>query len=467
MRLDDAAAAAMRAGLDRIRAELHVPDGFPADVLQAARDAAERSDAVVAEPGRADRTDLPMVTLDPEGSIDLDQAFALDSDGDDVLLRYAIADVAAFVAPGSLLETEAWSRGVTIYLPDRRAPLYPTPLSEGAVSLLPDGDRPAVLFTVRVGRDGEARLDAIERAVVRSRAKLAYETVERADLPEGLDELAARVNRAEVRRGASRVDFPEQVVRRDDDGGYVLEFRPRRWAEEWNATMSLATNLAVAALLLEHGTGLFRVMADVDERAERRLRHTARAFGLTWPADVPLAAFQRSLPHDDPRTSAFLLAVRRAGGGASYAPPTPGGPPPWHAAMATTYAHVTAPLRRLQDRYVIDAALALSAGRPVAAETAAAFERLPAVMERAETRAAQADREALDLAEAVVLHGREGHAFDAVVTDRDDRGTRIQIVDPPIVARVAAHGVEPGDPLRVRVAQADPVARRIELERVG
>jgi exoribonuclease R len=466
VRLDATAATAMAAGLDRIRREMGLPAAFPPEVERAAADAVGRLDEVLRARGRSDRTDVRYVTLDPAASTDLDQALAVDHDGDDVLLRYAIADVGAFVVPGDELDQEAWSRGVTVYLPDGKVPLYPAALSEGAASLLPDVERPAVVFSVRVRPDGTGVLDGVERATIRSRAKLAYEDVTEADLPDGVAAIARRVRSAEVERGASRVDFPEQEIDRDGDDAYLLRFRPRSWSEEWNATLSLVTNLAVADLLLRHGTGLFRVMAGVDEHGERRLRHTARAFDLDWPADVTLADFQRSLPHDDPRTSAFLLAVRRAGGGASYARAVTG-EPPWHAAMATTYAHATAPLRRLQDRHVVEAALAVANGQAVPLDVAAAFERLPAVMERAESRAAQADRAALDLAEAVVLDGCEGRVYDAVVTDEDDRGARVQIVDPAIVARVTAHRVAPGDRVRVRLVDADPAARRIELERVG
>src|SRR4029078_695064 len=108
-------------------------------------------------------------------STDLDQAFALETAGGDVVLHYAIADVGFFVGPGDALDAEAWRRGVTVYMPDERARLYPAALSEGAASLLPHGPRPAGVFTVRVEPDGTATMDGVERAVVRSRARLAYE----------------------------------------------------------------------------------------------------------------------------------------------------------------------------------------------------------------------------------------------------------------------------------------------------
>jgi VacB/RNase II family 3'-5' exoribonuclease len=464
MRLDGAAAAAMRAGIDAIAGQLRLPGAFPPAVEEAAATAAAGARRAAATT-HTDRTDLELVTLDPASSTDLDQAFAIERAGGDVVLRYAIADVGAFVRPGDVIDAEAWERGVTVYLPGRRVPLHPAALAEDAASLLPGDDRLAVLLTVRIADDGTAVLDHAERAVVRSRAKLAYESVTPAELPDGFEELARRVMAAEAARGASRVEFPEQELSADD-GGFVLQLRPRRWSEEWNAAMSLAANLAVADALVAAGTGLFRVMPPVDERDLRRLRHAARAFGLAWPDDVPLDRFERSLPRDDHRTSAFLLAVRRASGGASYAPFDPERRP-WHAAVAATYAHATAPLRRLQDRYVLEATLAVVAGRDVPGDVADAFERLPAAMERAERRAAQADAAALDLAEAVALSGCVGEVFRAVVTDEDQRGVRVQLDDPPVVARVDARRVDPGDEVRVRLVRADPDTRSVVFERVA
>jgi exoribonuclease R len=135
--------------------------------------------------------------------------------------------------------------------------------------------------------------------------------------------------------------------------------------------------------------------------------------------------------------------------------------------MAATYAHATAPLRRLADRYVLEAALAVAGGRAVPDDVAAAFDRLPAVMERSESREGQVEAAVLDLAEAVLLDGQVGELFDAVVVDEDSRGPLIQLTDPAVLARVAARRVDPGDALRVRLTSVDVDARRVEFERVG
>jgi exoribonuclease R len=245
-----------------------------------------------------------------------------------------------------------------------------------------------------------------------------------------------------------------------------LRFETRLESEDSNAAMSLATNLAVAAAVHAAGTGLFRVMPAVTERAVRRLRLTAKAFGLEWPADMPLARFQRSLPAHDPRSAAFLLAVRRASGGASYEPFTAGARP-WHAAMAAMYAHATAPLRRLADRYVVEAALAVANGVALPDHVEAAFAELPKAMARAEARGNRVENAVNNLAEAVLLEGREGELFDGVIVDEDREGPLMQIAEPAILARVRAAHVRPGDAIRVRLVDADPVARRVEFQRIG
>jgi exoribonuclease R len=202
-------------------------------------------------------------------------------------------------------------------------------------------------------------------------------------------------------------------------------------------------------------------MAEPDERAVLRLRHTARALGLQWPDEAPLAELERSLDPADPRQATFMLAIQRAGQGASYVPFREG-ERPWHSAIAATYAHATAPLRRLADRYVVQAALAVVNGRP--APAADAFGKLPPVMARADALGSRIHRAAIDLAEAVLLEGREGESFGAVATEVDDRAVRIQLCDQPVVARLSAAGVSAGDRLEVRLVDADPESRTVEFE---
>ena len=452
---------ALERGIAAIRLEFQVPEGFPRQVLAEAEAAAKRTPSA-----HADRTGWSFVTLDPATSTDLDQAFAIDRGGGDIILHYAIADVGWFVGEGGAIDAEAWRRGATLYFPGGKAGLYPPVLSEGAASLLPDGPRPAVIFTVRIAEDGSVTLDGVERAVIHSRAKLAYDRVREDELPPGFRELSERIAAAELERGAARVDPPEQEVVALPGGRFDLRFRPRHADEERNAALSLATNLAVADLLFANRSGLFRTMAEPHEGAVRRLRHTARAFDIDWPKDMSLQAFERGLDPTVPAQAAMMAAVRRAGGGAAYEP-FRDGVTPWHAAVAETYAHATAPLRRLADRYVVEAALALANGQAVPEHVEAAFQKLPKIMARADARAGQIDRAVVDLAETVMLGGRVGGSFEAVVTDSDNRGDRVQICSLPVVARLEAGKVAPGDRIEVKLVSADPAERRLEFARLA
>ena len=178
---------------------------------------------------------------------------------------------------------------------------------------------------------------------------------------------------------------------------------------------------------------------------------------------MPLDQLERSLDPADPTHASFMLAIRRAGAPAGYMP-YQRGVRPWHSAMAATYVHATAPLRRLADRYVVEATLAIANGRPVPDAISEAFPKLPPVMDRADARSGQIERAAIDLAETVALHGREGKTFDAVVTDIDERGARIQLCKLPVIARVAANGAETGDQMEVRLVSADTDRRELRFE---
>src|SRR5437763_10831513 len=138
-------------GFDAIRREAGVELECPPEVVAEASGAAAAS----GRGGAGERLDLPFVTIDPPGSRDLDQALHIARRGDGWTVRYAIADVAAFVRPGGAVDLDAHVRGVTVYAPDAKAPLHPVVLSEGAASLLPGEWRPAVVWTLELDARGE------------------------------------------------------------------------------------------------------------------------------------------------------------------------------------------------------------------------------------------------------------------------------------------------------------------------
>ncbi len=459
----------LRREIARLRDEFELPGDFPPEVLANANEAASRHPDTGSH---RDRTKLPFVTLDPASSIDLDQAFHIERSGSDIILHYAIADVSWFVDYDSPMAQEAWRRGETIYLPGDKISLYPEVISQGVASVLPDGPRPAVVFTVHVPPDGISRLEGVERALIRSRAKLAYETADASDLPDGLAELALRIEAAERKRGAARIDTPEQELQETDAGRLTLSFRTRHRAEEQNAALSLATNLAVGQFLFEHHTGLFRVMNEPDAEAIARLRLQAAALEVDWPADEQLKTLERRLDRNQPAEAALMLAIRRAGHGASYAPYR-AGEKPWHAAVAATYAHATAPLRRLADRYVVEAALAIGNGVSVPGQVDSAFSELPSVMGRAGSLSGRTEAAVLDLAEAVMLRGREGEVFDALVLEGGNKGRiTAQLAKLPVVVRVDGNGAalnEPkfGERLQLRLDRIDLTDRKAQFTAVS
>jgi exoribonuclease R len=112
---------------------------------------------------------------------------------------------------------------------------------------------------------------------------------------------------------------------------------------------------------------------------------------------------------------------------------------------------------------VVRAALAVTNGQPVPPAVEEAFERLPRVMARADALGGRIGRAVVDLAEAVMLHRREGEVFEALVTVVDERGARIQLRDLPVVARVEAPGAGPGDGLRLKLAAVDPERRQVSF----
>ncbi|GIF04448.1 RNB domain-containing ribonuclease [Actinoplanes siamensis] len=458
-----------------LRRELGLPGEFPAEVIAEAERAAGTS------PGGADRTAVPFVTIDPAGSQDLDQAMHLSRrDGGGYRVRYAIADVASFVPPGSAVEAESWVRGQTVYLPDGRIPLHPPVLSEGAVSLFPDVDRAAVVWTIDLDADGATSGVGLERARVRSRAKLDYPRVQR-ELDGGnpsetvalLAEIGTVLARRAAERGAVNLPLPAQEVERDGNG-WRLVLRAPLPVEEHNAQISLLTGMAAARIMLDGGIGMLRTMPPPKPEAVAGLRAAAESLGVDWPDGASVGAVVASVDPGGPRGAAFLDQAAELLRGAAYtAFGGAAGPVPeqtGHGGVGAPYAHVTAPLRRLADRYVTEACLSLYENRPVPQWVRDALPRLPEQMTTTDRLAGAADRGAIDLAEAVLLQGRVGDRFDAAVLDREEAsgkrpaGGTVALDDPAVRARCLGD-LPLGGRVQVRLTTADPATRTVRFEK--
>lgn len=449
-----------------IRAEFDVPEEFPAAVLAEA----ERRAAQPRLP-ELDATDVPFVTLDPVGSRDLDQAVHLAAHGDGYRVSYAIADVGAVVDLGGPLDAEARRRGQTLYSPDRRTPLHPPVLSEGAASLLPDQLRAVALWTIDLDGDGEPVRVDLRRARVRSRAQLDYPAVQaQADagtLPEPLAPLpvlGALLQRRAAERGAIELGTPDQEVQATPDGGWRLVLRGDLPVEGWNAEISLLTGRCAATLMLDGGVGLLRTLPPARPQDVDRLRLLAPALGVDWPGGSAPGTVIAGLDPARPGHAAFLEEAVTLLRGAAYTA-FDGAPPeqPGHGGVGAPYAHVTAPLRRLVDRFGTEVCLALAAGREPAPELRAALPELPALMAASDRRTRDVERAVLDATEAWLLRGREGDVFSAVVVDADDGRGTVVLDDLAIRGRCTGDGLRPGTRVGVRLEQADVSGRTVRF----
>lgn len=456
------------AGLAAIRTNLQVPAEFPAEVVAAA-------EAAAAAPRlpELDRTELEFVTIDPEGSKDLDQALHIARDDSGFVVSYAIADVAAFVTPGDPIDLEAHRRGETLYAPDHRTPLHPPQLSEGAASLLPDQVRPALLWTIRLDQKGKLRDAEVVRALVKSRRQMTYVEAQ-AEIDDGsaseslklLKEVGTWREQRERDRGGVSLQVPEQEVN-TEDGEWQLQFRSPLPVEGWNAQISLLTGMAAADIMIYGQIGILRTLPPADNGSLRRLRQTAKALHINWPAELDYPEFVRSLDPAKAEHAAMLTACTTLFRGASYRAFSGGVPDDAeHAALAMEYAHTTAPLRRLVDRYVGEICVSLCADQPVPNWVRQRLDALPEEMATADSKAKKYDRAIVDLVEAFLLADRIGETFEGTVVELDTEKKQgiIVIKEPAVEARITGPNLPLGHEIRAKLTAADPAKATLQFE---
>ncbi|GAA4479232.1 RNB domain-containing ribonuclease [Rhodococcus olei] len=451
---------------EAVRAAFSLSGEFPPAALAEADAALDRFAAE-----RADRTDLPLVTIDPPTSMDLDQAVHLERTATGFVVHYAIADVAAVVQPGGRLDAETRRRGQTYYLPDGSLPLHPRVLSEDAASLLPGRVRPAALWRIELDDRAEPMTFGVTRALVRSVARFDYGGVQAdsdagrlhpsiAALPEfGRLRLASALD-----RGAIELKLPEQEVVADG-AGWRLAIAPRTEVDDWNAEVSLLTGMCAARLMLGAGIGLLRTLPPASGEAVQALRRTARALDVRWPEETPVGALLAGLEPNTPDTLVMMSEATTLLRGADYAAFDGTAPAlTVHAGIGAPYAHVTAPLRRLSDRFSTEVCLAVTAGSEVPQWVRDVLPMLPELMRGSDSLAAKVDRACVDLTEASVLAERVGERFDAIVLRgaNGKRDAEVFVADPAVIAKCSGNPPE-GNRLSVRLAEADVDARSVRF----
>ena len=467
----DAAYHELRSGIAAIQQELRVQPEFP-DPVEAAAEADARGPRLP----DLDLTHLEFVTIDPPGAMDLDQAMHLEAVGDGYVVHYAIADVMAFVTPGDPVDVESHQRGESLYGANSKIPLHPQVLSEGAASLLPNEDRPAFVWTIGLDSDGDVTETKVERARVRSREKLDYASVQ-----QHIDQAASGSTLAllrtigelriakEAERGGVSLPMPAQEIDIADDR-VRLEYREMLPVESWNAQLSLLTGFAAASIMLEGKVGILRTLPPAPEDAVRMLRRTARALGIDWPNTMGHPEFIRSLDPSRPAHAAMVVACTRLLRGAGYAAFRGHVPEQaQHAALASPYAHVTAPLRRLVDRYGLEICAALCAGTEVPSWVLDGMDDVPEVMSDSGRRSHAYENAVVNLVEALTLHSRVGESFEGVVLqveNDDERKGTVMIREPAVEAPVTSTSPLPvGEDVTVTLAEADLTTRKVRFTR--
>ncbi|GAA5229840.1 RNB domain-containing ribonuclease [Arthrobacter cryoconiti] len=468
--------------LKALSTEFKLPDGFDEDVL------AEVTHVIADHDLPAlDLTELPFITIDPPGSLDLDQAMFLERDGDGYVVHYAIADVPSFVPAGGPLDTETRRRGQTIYTPGNRIPLHPIPLSEGAASLFANDPRSAFVWEIRLAPDGSSVHAMVRRATVKSIAKLDYdqaqEMYDAKSAPQSfaetltlLAEIGSKRVALERARGGASLNVPQQEVE-FVDGRYELKFRPGLPIEDWNAQISLLTGMAAAQVMLAGKVGILRTMPAPDADAIAAYRRQTQLLGTPWEEGLEYGAYLRTLDISEPRQLALMHAATTLFRGASYTPFNGSVPEQVRqAAVAAPYAHATAPLRRLVDRFVLAICAALCSGDEAPPWAVAALEELPEIMDASNQLANKVDRAAVDTVEAALLSHRIGAEFDAVVlagpkknghTTKSAPARSSILIFEPAVTGYCEGDLEPGTVVRVKLVKADITTRTIAFVPAG
>ncbi len=439
---------------------------FSDDVLRQAKEAVAGY-----QMPRADLTHLPFVTIDPPGSTDLDQAVFIERHRNGYRVHYAIADVPAFVAPGSALDAETRRRGQTIYAPDTRIPLHPEAIGEDAGSLLPHQIRGAYVWEFALDDGGRLQDTWLQRARIQSTAQLTYEEVQQ-DIDAGtapeplylLKEVGQRRTGLERDRGGASLALPEQDVEHDGRR-YRIDARPPLPVEEWNAQISLLTGMAAARIMLDGNVGILRTMPPPHADAVSEYRRRTIALGHPWPEGMAHGEYLRSLDTDDPEQLALMFAAATLFRGAGYTPFDGAHPEETtQAAVAAPYAHTTAPLRRLVDRFVLPICDAIANDRDIPQWARQALPALPALMATSDQLASRVERESLNAVEAAVLSSFIGQEFDCVViSTRPGSGGTVQLKEPPVTAHCEGE-LHTGSTIRARLVSAD-IARREVLFR--
>jgi exoribonuclease-2 len=478
--------------LNRVAERAVVDHGFDPDFDKECMHQLEQIERV-AQPAAVANTrdlrDLLWSSIDNIDSRDLDQIeFAEELDGGDIRLLVGIADVDGYVFKDTPLDRRAAANCFSIYTGVRIFPMLPKELSENLTSLLQDQDRHAMVSELVIGADGEMKSFDIYQALVRNKAKLAYERVadwldgkeqleqlrEIAGLEQQLrlqDKLADRLENLHKRRGEVNVQTIEAHPIISDGRILDLSVQEQNRAREIIKNIMIAANIGLAEFLRSKKFPIIERVVREPKRWPRIVElASSKGFSLPQsPDSAALSAFVAEQRQKDPdRFPDLSLAIVKLLGPGEYVVQLPDAPSDGHFGLALhDYTHSTAPNRRYPDlvtQRIVKAALR-GKSSPYSAEALNAICQRCVEMENSQRKL---ERYMRKVSAAILLADHIGQTYDAIVTGASNKGTYVRLITPPAEGRVMRNerGLDVGDKCRVKLISTDPAQGFIDFERV-
>jgi len=441
------------------------------------------------EPGLRDLRQLLWASIDNDDSRDLDQLSVAEALGAGaVKILVAVADVDGVVQKGSPIDSRARTNTTSVYTAAEVFPMLPEELSTDLTSLGEGQDRPALVIEMVVRPDGTVSEYDVYRALVRNRAKLAYDGVaswlqgtapepQRVSSVAGMeqqlriqDRIAQAMRAVRQRHGALSLETIE--ARAVFDGDAISDLKPdeKNRAKELIEDFMIAANGVVAKTLEAKGFPSLRRVLRSPERWERIVA-LAAGLGERLPPEPSAPALEGFLARrrsaDPVRFPDLSLSVVKLLGAGEYVLEVPGQTAEGHFGLAVgDYTHSTAPNRRFPDlvtHRLLKAALA-GLPPPYANEELAT---LASHCTERENAAAKVERQVRKSAAALLLASRIGERFDAIVTGASPKGTWVRISRPSVEGKVVRgfERLDVGDRVRVELVRTDVERGFIDFRR--
>ena len=481
-----------RSILQRIARKAMVEKGLIPDFsIQAIAELSRINGAVTKIEGATkDLRNLLWCSIDNDDSLDLDQlTVAIQKPGNSVNILIAIADVDAIVKKGSAIDEHAKNNTLSVYTAAQIFPMLPEKLSTDITSLNFESDRLAVIVEMSIGEDGSLQSSDVYQAMVKNRAKLAYNSVaawleDNGQMPKeigdikGLEEnlrlqdsIAKKLKTLRHAHGALDLETIEVHSVFDGDNVKELEVERRNSAKDIIEDFMISANGVTARYLASKNLPSIRRVVKTPKRWDR-IVELAKEHNFTLPQQPDSKALDQFLlsakAADALHYPDLCLSVIKLLGPGEYVVELPGGNSEGHFGLAVKdYAHSTAPNRRYPDLITQRLLKGAMAGQSMP-YTTDELTALASHCTKEEDAAKKVERLVEKSAAAMVMESKIGEEFDAIVTGASDKGTWVRLMHPPIEGKLISgvEGVDVGHRLRVKLVHTDAERGFIDFKKV-